>query len=452
MTQAQTTAADPAPIGWRQVLRSLGQRKVLVMLLLGFSSGLPFLLTGNTLGFWLREGGTDLATIGFMSWVGIVYSMKWIWSPLVDRLDAPVPGRLGRRRGWMLLSQILIGAGLIGMAVVGPGGGDTLLILGGFALLAAFASATQDIVVDAWRIETASDGGEQGLMSAAYQTGYRAAMLATDSLILLLAAGIGWQASYGVAGAVMAIGVLATLLGTEPTRHAPADTAAALPLWHVRGLFDAIAGPFISFLNTYGALSILILLVVMTFRLGDFLIGPMVNPFYVDLGLTKEVVGAVRASVGLWASIAGIALGGLSSVKLGFRRTLILGAVLGPFSNLAFSAMALSGPSIPVFTAAIVIDNLATGFAGVALTAYMSSLTSLGYTATQYALLSSFYAVLGKVLKGFSGQMVQALEPLAGQMGAYALFFAGTAAIGIPVTVLCLFLDRAANRASSGKA
>lgn len=442
-------AASPeqkkAPIGWRQVLRSLGQRKVLVMLLLGFSSGLPFLLTGNTLGFWLREGGADLATIGFLSWIGLAYSLKMLWAPLVDRLDAPILGRLGRRRGWMVLSQLLIGAGLFGMAAVGPDGAN-LWKLGAFALLAAFASATQDIVVDAWRIESAEDGAEQGLLSAAYQTGYRAAMLATDSLILLLAAGIGWQASYGVAGAVMAVGVVATLMATEPMRHAPVGGMASAPLWTPAGLFDAIVGPLLSFLRTYGALSVLMLLVVMTFRLGDFMIGPMINPFYVDLGLTKEVVGTVRASVGLWASIAGIALGGLASVKLGFRRTLILGAVLGPFSNLAFSVMALSGPDIGVFTAAIIVDNIATGFAGVALTAYMSSLTSLGYTATQYALLSSLYTVLGKVLKGFSGQIVLGLEPIAGQMGAYALFFAGTAAIGIPVVALCLFLDRAASR------
>jgi PAT family beta-lactamase induction signal transducer AmpG len=442
-------AASPeqkkAPIGWRQVLRSLGQRKVLVMLLLGFSSGLPFLLTGNTLGFWLREGGADLATIGFLSWIGLAYSLKMLWAPLVDRLDAPILGRLGRRRGWMVLSQLLIGAGLFGMAAVGPDGAN-LWKLGTFALLAAFASATQDIVVDAWRIESAEDGAEQGLLSAAYQTGYRAAMLATDSLILLLAAGIGWQSSYGVAGAVMAVGVVATLMATEPMRHTPTGGMASAPLWTPAGLFDAIVGPLISFLRTYGALSVLMLLVVMTFRLGDFMIGPMINPFYVDLGLTKEVVGTVRASVGLWASIAGIALGGIASVRLGFRRTLILGAVLGPFSNLAFSVMALSGPDIGVFTAAIIVDNIATGFAGVALTAYMSSLTSLGYTATQYALLSSLYTVLGKVLKGFSGQIVLGLEPIAGQMGAYALFFAGTAAIGIPVVALCLFLDRAASR------
>lgn len=444
-----TNDADAAPSrapGWRDVLRSLGRRKVLVMLLLGFSSGLPFLLTGNTLGFWLREEGSNLATIGFLSWVGIVYSLKMLWAPLLDRLDAPFLKGLGRRRGWMLSAQGVIGAGLLGMASVGPAGGEGLWALGGFALLAAFASATQDIVVDAWRIESADNGEEQGLLAASYQTGYRAAMLATDSLILLLAAGIGWQASYGVAGAVMAVGIIATLMATEPVRQAPAGGLSTAPLWTAAGLFDALVGPFIAFLRTHGDLAVLMLLVVSLYRLADFLIGPMINPFYVDLGLTKEVVGTVRASVGLWASIAGIALGGLCSVKLGFGRTLVLGAILGPFSNLAFSVMAINGPDIGIFTAAIIVDNLATGFAGVALVAYMSSLTSIGYTATQYALLTSFYALLGKVLKGFSGQVVEAAEPLVGQMPAYALFYAGTAAIGVPVVVLCIILDRAARR------
>ncbi|MFV3076957.1 AmpG family muropeptide MFS transporter [Niveispirillum fermenti] len=446
MTSAQTPPkAPPAAAGWRQVMRALGRPKVLVMLLLGFSSGLPFLLTGNTLGFWLREEGADLATIGFLSWIGIVYSLKMFWAPILDRMDAPLPGRLGRRRSWMLLAQLIIGAGLLGMASVGPGGGD-LWALGGFALLAAFASSTQDIVVDAWRIESAANGEEQGLLSASYQIGYRAAMLATDSLILLLAAGIGWQSSYGVAGAVMAVGIAATLMATEPVRQVPAGGVTTAPLWTRAGFVDAFIGPLTSFLRTHGQLSMLMLAVVMLYRLGDFLIGPMINPFYVDLGLTKEVVGTVRASVGLWASVAGIALGGISSVRLGFRRTLILGAILGPFSNLAFSAMAMAGPDIGVFTVAIIVDNIATGFAGVALTAYMSSLTSIGYTATQYALLSSLYTVLGKVLKGFSGQAVEAMEPLVGQMSAYALFFAGTAAVGVPVVALCLFLDRVARR------
>ncbi|WP_029014680.1 AmpG family muropeptide MFS transporter [Niveispirillum irakense] len=439
---AEETAPKKQAKGWRDVMRALRRPKVLVMLLLGFSSGLPFLLTGNTLGFWLREGGSDLAAIGFLSWIGIVYSLKMLWAPLVDRLDVPGLGWLGRRRGWMLVSQIIIGAGLLGMAAVGPAGGEGLWALGGFALMAAFASATQDIVVDAWRIESAADGEEQGLLSAAYQIGYRAAMLATDSLILLLAAGIGWQMSYGVAGLTMVIGIGATLAATEPVRAALTGSAVK-PLWSASGLFDAYVGPLLVFLRSHGQLALLMLLVVCLYRLGDFMIGPMINPFYVDLGLTKEVVGTVRASVGLWASVAGIALGGLCSVKLGFGKTLILGAILGPFSNLAFSAMALAGPDIGVFTAAIIVDNISTGFAGVALTAYMSSLTSIGYTATQYALLTSFYALLGKVLKGFSGGIVDALTPAWGLLHAYGLFFAGTALVGVPVVILCIILNRA---------
>ncbi|WP_211101399.1 MFS transporter [Niveispirillum sp. SYP-B3756] len=443
MAMAERAKTKP---GWRDVARSLRRPKVVVALLLGFSSGLPFLLTGNTLGFWLREGGSNLAVIGFLSWVGVVYSLKMFWAPLVDRLDVPLLGRLGRRRGWMVLSQLLVGAGLLGMAVVGPSGGQGLWALGGFALLAAIASATQDIVVDGWRIESAADGDEQGLLAATFQMGYRAAMLATDSLILLLAAVIGWQLSYGVAGLAMGLGLVATLMATEPQRHLPAGDAAAAPLWTGKGLFDAIAGPFLAFLRTHRELSVLMLLVVSLYRLGDFLIGPMINPFYVDLGLSKEVVGSVRASIGLWASLLGIAVGGLCSVRLGFNRTLILGAILGPFSNLAFSAMALAGPDITVFGVAILVDNFATGFAGVALTAYMASLTSIGYTATQYALLTSFYALLGKVLKGFSGQAMEGLQAQFGGAMGSAAFFAGTAMIGVPVVILCVMLDRAARK------
>ncbi len=431
-------AKRPRP-GWREVLTALRQPRVLIMLLLGFSSGLPFMLTGNTLGFWLREGGVDLTTIGFLSWVGLAYSLKFLWAPVIDRVDAPVLGRLlGRRRGWMALAQLLVGAGLLGMAATGPG--PSLATLAGFALLAAFASATQDVVVDAWRIEAAASPDETGLLSAAYQMGYRAALLATDALILVLAAQVGWATSYAACGLAMGIGLAATLLAHEPVRMAV--IAAAGPLWSLRGLRDAIVGPFAAFFQAHGAQAALMLSAVALYRLPDFLMGPMANPFYVDLGLGKEVVGSIRATAGLWASIAGVALGGLSALKLGYRRTLVLGAILGPGSNLAFSLMAVSGPDIGVFTAAMVVDNVATGFAGTALVAYMSSLTSLGYTATQYALLSSLYTVLGKLLKGFSGGMVEALEASMPPLTAYALFFAGTALVGVPALILCLLLAR----------
>lgn len=439
-TQAAVQPKPRGP-GARDVFRSLRNPRVLVMLLLGFSAGLPFLLTGNTLGFWLREGGLELAAIGFLSWVGLFYSFKFLWAPVVDRVDAPLLGRLfGRRRGWMVLAQLVIGASLVGMAAVGPTGNLTAFV--GFALATAFASATQDIVIDAWRIEAAETNEELAILSSAYSLGYQAAILATSALILFLAAQIGWANSYVAAGLLMVVGLAATLMAKEPERTDPSIALAhqGPPLWTPRGLFDAIAGPFIAFFKAHGNVALLMLAAISLYRLGDFVMGPMANPFYVDLGLDLAEVGAVRASVGLWASIAGVTLAGLCAVRFGFGKTLILGAIISPCSNLAFSAMAMVGPDLAMFSTAMAIDNFSTGFAGVALVAYMSSITSLGYTATQYALLSSFYALLGKFLKGFSGVVVERLQAATDTFTGYAVFFAGTAALVLPALVLTIVL------------
>ena len=423
-----------------EVLRSVGQPKVGVMLALGFSSGLPFLLTGNTLGYWLRDEGTSLKAIGFLSWVGLAYSIKYLWAPLVDRLDVPILGRwLGRRRGWMALSQLLVAAGLIGMALVGPGGG--LTAIGLFAVLTAFASATQDIVVDAWRIEAAQTGEELGLLSSAYQLGYRGALLVTDALILAAAQHLGWSVSYLGMAAMMAVGLAATGFALEPAR---ADDALRTkpPMWTPQGFFDAVVGPFIDFFAKHKELGVLMLLAVALYRLPEFVSGPMYNPFYHDLGLTKDAVAAVRGSIGLVASIAGIAAGGLSAVRLGFFPTLIVGAVLQPLAVASFAVLAYTGGDVVVFSAIMAADNFAMAYAGVALVAYMSSLTGLGYTATQYALLSSTYAMLGKFLKGFSGATVEALTPGQGLLGAYATFFVGVGVIGVPALLLFILLAR----------
>ena len=326
--------------GWREVLGNLRQRKVLAMVLLGFSSGIPIYLVGNTLGFWMRENGIELSTIGFLSWVGLAYSLKFLWAPLVDKADAPLFGRwLGRRRGWMLLSQLVV------------------------AVLIAREPVSQ-----------------------------------------------------------------ASGAGLQPT------------LWTMRGVHDAIVGPFVAFFRQHGRMALLMLLAISLYRLPDFVMGPMANPFYADLGIAKETVGAVRGSAGLVATILGIAAAGLCAVRFGFTPTLLAGAVLGPGSNLAFAYLALHGSDAGVFTAAMVIDNFCSGFAGVALIGYMSSLTSVGYTATQYALLSSFYALAGKVLKGFSGVWVEQLSVGRSLMEGYAWFFTGTALIGIPALVLCALL------------
>jgi PAT family beta-lactamase induction signal transducer AmpG len=423
--------------GWREVLRGLGHPKIAVMLGLGFASGLPFLLVGNTLGFWMREEGIALTAIGFLSWVGLTYSLKFLWAPLIDKVDVPGLGHaLGHRRGWMLAAQLGVIASLAAMALTGPSAGLTLF--GAFALATAFTSATQDIVVDAWRIEVADDAEELALLTAAHQLGYRAALLVTEALILIVAAAIGWPASYGVLAAAMAVGVAAVLWAAEPTVRA-AVTAGPGSL---RGIRDAILGPFVAFFRAHGRVALLMLAAISLYRLADFVIGPMINPFYADLGLAKETVGAVRGSIGLAASVAGVILGGLSAVRFGFVPTLLIGAVLSPGSNVMFAVMALSGPSLEVFAAAILVDNFATGFAGVALVTYMSSLTSAGYTATQYALLSSFYALLGKALKGLSGAAVDSLTAATGLLPAYAAFFAGSALIGVPALLLVLLLTR----------
>ena len=300
-----------------------------MMLVLGFSSGLPFLLVGNTLGYWLRDEGTSLAAIGFLSWVGIAYSLKVLWAPIIDRVSAPVFGRLGRRRGWMAVSQILVGLAFLAMALLGTGHG--LVLLGAFALVAAFAAATQDIVIDAWRIETASDTDELGLLSSAYQ-------LRLSHRIA------GDRRGHSCRRRTYELGVFLRALrrvdGRRPDgdflrRRAGARRCGAgrqsrkrLPLWTSRGLFDAIAGPFIMFFRTHGVLALLMLAAISLYRLPDFVMGPMTNPFYHDIGLSKDLVGAVRASIGLIASLMGIAAGGFAALRFGYERALIAGGIL----------------------------------------------------------------------------------------------------------------------------
>ncbi|HEY4560126.1 MAG TPA: MFS transporter, partial [Lysobacter sp.] len=395
---------------------------------------------GNTMGYWLREGGIELATIGFASWVGLAYSFKFLWAPIIDKVRAPLLGRwLGQRRGWMALAQVAIALGLLGMALIGPAGGLGAFV--GLALVAAFASATQDIVIDAWRIESSEKGEELALLSSAYQLGYRAALLVTDALILILAAHIGWMASYELMAAGMAIGLVATLWAREPDASLRA-AATHGSLLTGRGLYDAIIGPFVAFFRAHGSWALLMLVAISLYRLPDFFMGPMANPFYADAGIDKETVGAVRGSIGLIASLAGIAVAGLFALRFGYVATLLAGAILGPGSNLAFAWLAFHGADTTSFSIAMFIDNFATGFAGTALVAYMSSLTNVGYTATQYALLSSFYALPGKFLKGLSGEAVEWFAAGDSLLHGYGEFFVLTALMGLPVLLLCIALVR----------
>lgn len=445
---ASGPAIAPRP-GWREVLRGVGDPKVALLLVLGLAAGLPFMLVGNTLGFWLRTEGIELGAIGFLSWVGIAYSVKFLWAPVVDRTTVPLLGRLGRRRGWLVLAQGGVVLGLLAMALLTPKG--HLHLFGALALGVALASATQDIVIDAWRIECAESSDQLAILSAAYQLGYRTALLLTDALIFLVAAQIGWASSYAGFAAMAFAGLVVVLFVGEP-RSAGPSTVGLPPLWTPRGLYDAILGPFIAFFRQHRQMALAVLAAISLYRLADFMMGPMANPLYADLGIAEQTIGKVRGGIGLAATFLGTAAAGVAALRLGLFPTLLIGAVLGPLSNLAFAWLALSGADTTVFAFAMAIDNFSAGFAGIALIAYMSSLTNVGYTATQYALLSSFYALLGKVAKGFSGVIVEALAQSRPLMEAYALFFAGTAILALPAIALVAWLARHAPPGVSSRA
>jgi PAT family beta-lactamase induction signal transducer AmpG len=402
------------------------------MLALGFSAGLPLLLVLGTLSFRLREAGIDRTTIGYLSWVGLAYGFKWCWAPLVDRL--PLPGltsTLGRRRGWLLLSQAAIMAGLVGMALADPR--DALGPIVWCALAVAFGSATQDIALDAFRIESA-DTQRQAALAATYQTGYRLAMIWAGAGVLWIAARAevatagsyqhaAWQTAYLVMAASMLVGVLTVLLSREPTRAElpPARNAAE---W-LRG---ALVEPFADFIRRYRWQAALILSLIAVYRISDVVMGIMANPFYVDMGYTKDEVAAVTKVYGVIMTLAGAFIGGALSMRLGVMRVLMLGAVLSAATNLLFAWLAGRGHDVQALIWVVSADNLSSGIASAAFIAYLSSLTNVSYSATQYALFSSMMLLLPKWLAGFSGKYVD--------LHGYVDFFNATALLGVPVLVL----------------
>ncbi len=434
-----SSATEPSQIksSWLTTLRVYREPPTLRMLALGFAAGLPLLLVLGTLSFRLREAGVDRSTIGHLSWVGLAYAFKWAWAPLVDRL--PLPGLthwLGRRRSWLLLSQAVIMAGLVGMAVSDPQLGLQPLVW--CALLVAFGSATQDIALDAFRIESA--GSErQAALAAAYQTGYRLAMIWAGAGVLWLAAraevdatgyqNAAWQTAYLVMAASMLPGVLTVLLSAEPARR-ELPPARNLGEW-LRG---ALVEPFTDFLQRYRWHAALILALIAVYRISDVVMGIMANPFYVDMGYTKDEVAAVTKIYGVIMTLAGAFVGGALAMRLGVMRVLMLGAALSAASNLLFAWLAGHGHDVTALIAVISADNLASGIASAAFIAYLSSLTNISYSATQYALFSSMMLLLPKFVAGFSGDYVNAFG--------YTHFFTATALLGLPVLLLVWLASR----------
>lgn len=437
------------------------QRRPLTLLFLGFSSGLPLLLVFGTLSFWLREAGIDRGTIGFVSWVALAYGFKWVWSPLVDRLRVPLlTAQLGRRRAWLLLSQLAVAAGLAGMAMTDPLSDLQRLVW--LAVIVAFASATQDIVIDAFRIES---GGTrmQAAMAATYMIGYRLAMIVAGAGVLWLAAWVDpdesvyrhapWQAAYLAMAGMMLVGIVTTLLVSEPhppqlpINGVPPEPAglARLPAWLspvARWLWSAMINPFVDFFRRHGWLALLVLALIASYRISDIVLGVIANVFYVDMGFSKTEVANVTKVFGVIMTLLGAVIGGVLVNRLGVMRILFAGALLAAATNLLFALLANVGASVPMLIGVVAMDNLSGGLASAAFVAYLSALTNVQYSATQYALFSSVMLLLPKFLGGFSGVIVDRIG--------YEQFFLITALIGLPVLILVLMAGRYTSLASRG--
>jgi PAT family beta-lactamase induction signal transducer AmpG len=433
---------------WLEAMAVYRHPRVVAMLFLGFSAGLPLLLVFGTLSAWLREAGVDRSTIGHVSWVATLYALKFVWAPLVDRLPVPFLSRtLGQRRGWMLLAQTGVIVGLLLMGGNDPS--QTLGLLVGAALLVAFASATQDIAIDAWRIESVA-ADLQGAMAATYQMGYRFGMIMAGAGALYFAKYLSWHQSYTIMALCMGVGVLAVFLVPEPAQKVDRETwrqeervarfierSAHLPdRWREIGawLIGAVVCPFTEFFARNGKLALLILAFIGVFRLSDITMGVMANPFYIDMGYDLAAIASITKVFGLVMTMVGAVLGGVLVARFGIMRTLLAAAIMVAGTNLVFAWLATQSADIPLLALVVSADNLSGGLAGSVFIAYLSSLANQAYTATQYALFSSLMLLPAKFLGGFSGDIVDATD--------YVFFFTYAAMLGLPAILLVLALMR----------
>ena len=507
----QNAEAQPKRSTWAALSVFL-ERRTLVMLALGFAAGLPNLLVFDTLSAWLRTAGVSLQVIGYFALLTLSYSLKFLWAPLVDRTPIPVlSARFGHRRSWMLVCQGLLIVGL--WLISGSNPVVNLGLVAVFAGFVAFVSATQDIVIDAWRIEAAGQE-RQGAMAAAYQWGYRIAILTAGVAPLFLASRVNWGVAYATMAVLMVIGIVAVLLAPKekprPTQQSlmptdmPVKPVEEAIEWTLRlllllagalifgtgftGMFDllknafAVVGahgaltgleaawaerpfgifiqvgfafvglmlivfaalpapgkptrpgvyfrrsygePLIDFFQRFEGTAVLILAMICCYRLSDFVLNIM-NPFYLDVGFSLERIAEVRKGFGVIMLSVGIGVAGWAVARFGLMRSLVAGAFVGPVSNLMFAWLATTGADWRAFAAAIAVDNVTAGFCGTVLIAYMSSLTSAGFTATQYALFSSLYALPGKLIAAQSGSLIEASARAAeagGAIGALRGFF-----------------------------
>ncbi|MGA8652831.1 MAG: MFS transporter [Xanthobacteraceae bacterium] len=434
-----STPTSPARISIADTLAVYLQRRVLIVMFLGFSSGLPLALSGSTLLIWMRESGVNLGTIGLFALVGTPYTVKFVWAPLVDALDVPVLSRLlGRRRGWLLLSQLLLMAAIVFLGICDPSASAFVVALG--ALLVATASATQDIVVDAFRVESLTES-EQAAGMASYVAAYRIGMLASTAGALFIVSGFqgaglshqaAWSAGYVVMAALVLIGIATTLIASEPEKSAAAEASHAKANVLLR-VVDAAVGAFSEFLSR--DMAFVALAFVVLFKFTDALSGTMTAPFVIDLGFSRNEYAAIIKGVGLAATLIGGFAGGFVARAYSLPASLLLGGILQALANLAFSWQAIVGLNAAWLTFAIVAENFTSAIGTVIFVAYLSALCRNPlHTATQYALLTALAAVGRTYLSAGAGF-------LAATAG-WVWFFAICALAGLPALALLAWLQQ----------
>jgi PAT family beta-lactamase induction signal transducer AmpG len=410
---------------WINIFSHLKNKKLLTMFLLGFSAGLPLLLVFTTLSAWLRDENIVRSTIGFFGWVTIFYGLKFLWAPLIDSIKLPlIHNVLGKRRSWLLLTQLLIGLFLYLLATISPTG-DSLVAFAICALFISFFSASQDIVVDAYRIEIAPIE-LQGILTAGYQFGYRVAILVSGAGALYIADSYTWEISYKIMSSLMLIGIITTLMSSEPDEHRlKVDNSSNL----IAAVFWA---PIRDFFSRYKN-AILILIFIGVYRLSDLSMAVMANPFYLDIGFTLSEIATVTKVFGIAMTLIGAFIGGIIILRYGVSKPLFYGSIMIASTTLMFVVQSIFGNDMNLFILTIALDNFTGGFAGTVFIAYLSSLTDPKYTATQYALFSSLMLVPGKFLSGFSGLVVDSFG--------YLELFLISASLGIPAIIISYYLN-----------
>lgn len=422
---------------WRQSLAVYAQPIMLAMLILGFASGLPLMMVFSKLSYWLRDVGIERSTIGFFYWITISYTLKPIWAPMVDRMPIPfLTAALGKRRSWMMVAILGTMIGLFIIAFSDPSQGLWLTLAGAFIL--SYSGATLDISIDAWRIES-GPREEQANMAAAYVLGYRGAIF-FSGFGLAISAWTNWTISFSVMALTMGLCGILVLMMKEPLHAVREQVAGGFG----QRVAQAIIEPFKQFATRLGVWIVPVFLLIAFYRLSDFTMGVMASPLYSDIGFDRAIVGGIQSGPGLIATISGGFLGGLVAYKYGVLRAMFAGAFITFATNGAYALLAATGTPDSVGLLALVIsgDNLAAGFVGTAFIAYLSSLTDPINAATQYALLSSLYALINKFVAGFSGVMADAVG--------YVNFFLITAGYALPAAALVMFIMMKGSPAAKG--